>query len=124
MSVRGDLLAKAAALTDNDRNRSYGDPYENLSLAGRLKEVFYSGAKRPISPGEREALDLIFTKLSRIGVGSAVIEDNYVDGAAYFAIAYECALASAQKKAGTTLDDGIWSDKNPYVGITVPQLGG
>lgn len=89
ISDRAQILIDGARLTSGDRDATYGDPYINLGLAGRLKEVFYAGATRQLGPAEREAIDLIFTKLGRIGTGSTIHRDNYLDGSVYFAIAYE-----------------------------------
>lgn len=99
-SEREQILETALNLTCGDRNTSYGDPRDNLALAGALKDVFYKRAQRVLAPGEREAVDLIFTKLSRIAIGQSIHRDNYIDGAAYFAIAYECAIDQREKDKG------------------------
>lgn len=85
------ILNEAARLTGADRNKTYGDPGVNLACAGELKDVFWRYAKanpREISPAEGEALDQVMTKLARLATGAAKL-DNYIDGAAYFAIAGE-----------------------------------
>ena len=88
---RVHILTEAARLTGADRNKTYGDPGVNLACAGELKDVFWRYAKanpREISPAEGEALDQVMTKLARLATGAAKL-DNYIDGAAYFAIAGE-----------------------------------
>lgn len=83
---RGDILKEAHDLTTQDRNKQYGEPEINLSLAAILKHHFWKRATREFSPAEHEAIDMVLTKLSRIGTGTYK-KDNYVDGAAYIAIA-------------------------------------
>lgn len=83
---RGEILKEAHDLTTQDRNKQYGEPSINLSLAADLKILFWSRVSRLFSSAEREAIDMVLTKLSRIGTGTYK-KDNYVDGAAYLAIA-------------------------------------
>jgi len=66
-----------------------------MACAGELKRVFFKyAAKSPrrVGPGEHEAVDQVLSKIARIATGPIVHEDTYVDGAAYMAIAGECAL--------------------------------
>lgn len=86
---RADILREAVKLIDGDRNKQYGEPQVNLRLAAALKEVFWDHATRDIGKAEQEAIDMILTKLSRIGTG-VYKEDNYVDLAGYAGIAGEC----------------------------------
>jgi len=88
---RGKILEDAIKATEGDRNRSYGEPAKQLGLAGAIKLMCRENAGRLICNAEMEALDLVITKLSRAFVGSAPGRDTYVDGAAFFAIAGECA---------------------------------
>lgn len=90
-SIRQQILERGIEITTGDRNKSYGDPLQNLGLAGKIKELLYSNAQRKLGPAEREAIGLVVTKLSRIFSGSAPGRDTYLDGAVYFAIAGECA---------------------------------
>jgi len=86
------VLQDAAALTNGDRDTTYGPPSVNQNAAGRLKALMRELTTRDVSPAELEALDMVMTKLSRIMTGPVVHRDNYVDGSAYFAIAYENAM--------------------------------
>lgn len=88
---RAKILSDGIILTSGDRNRSYGEPIQNLGLAGELKRVFRAGCARRIGPAEQEAIDMVLTKISRLGAGQAPGRDTYVDGATYFAIAGEVA---------------------------------
>lgn len=87
---REKILETAHKLVSEDRNRQYGEPEVNLKLAGLLKHVFWKHATRDISPAEHEAIDMVLTKLSRIGTGTYK-DDNYIDAAGYIAIAGQMA---------------------------------
>lgn len=87
-SSRVAILIEGAKLTQGDRDKSYGDPIYNLTLAGELKNLIRIHARRNISPGELEALDNVLAKVARCITGGYK-RDNYVDGATYFAIAGE-----------------------------------
>lgn len=87
---RVEILNEGAALTNGDRDKEYGTPFNNMTCAGEMKAVFRKWLARDISPGEQEALDMVMTKLSRLACGKPK-PDTYVDGAAYFAIAGEVA---------------------------------
>ena len=102
---RGDILKEAHDLTTQDRNKQYGPPEVNLNLAGDLKKLFWSQATRQFSPAEHEAIDMVLTKLSRIGTGTYK-KDNYVDGAAYIAIA-------GQMGSLALLESGIMAEPKP-----------
>jgi hypothetical protein len=85
---RVQILHQSAKLTGGQRDKTYGPPVVNLGLAGLLKRTFWGNATRLMSDAEREAIDQVLTKLARVGTGT-YHEDNYIDGAAYFAIAGE-----------------------------------
>lgn len=93
---RVQVLQDAAALTDGDRDTTYGPPNVNLNAAGRLKALMRELTVRDISPAELEALDLVMTKIGRIVTGPVIYRDNYVDGSAYLAIAYENAMSAGK----------------------------
>ncbi len=88
--ARVEILAEGIDLTWGDRDKQYGDPLVNMTLAGELKRLIRQYASREIPPAELEALDMALTKISRIVTG-AVKRDSYVDGAAYLALAGEMA---------------------------------
>ncbi len=94
---RGEILATARDLTEGDRNKAYGDPSVQLGLAGSLKAVAHNAhiasGRRAISAAEWEAIDMVLSKVSRIVLGPECRPDNYVDLAAYAAIAGEIAEA-------------------------------
>ncbi len=102
---RGEILATARALTEGDRNRAYGDPSLQLGLAGSLKAVAHNAhtasGNRTISAAEWEAIDMALSKVSRIVLGPEYRADNYVDTAAYAAIAGEIAEADSRIDSST-----------------------
>ena len=94
MTEREAILHEAAELTGGDRDRTYGDPAPNLALAYRLfGEIMTANCEGPKPMGEAEAGALMNAciKLGRIAVGPVYNRDNYVDAAAYMAMAGEVA---------------------------------
>lgn len=85
-SIRGNLLRKALQLTEGDRQATYGDPIHNLTKMAQMCSAYFDVE---ISAND-VAIIMVFAKLSRVPA-SPTHEDNYVDGAAYFAIAGEMA---------------------------------
>lgn len=88
-SLRAAVLNEANRLTSTDRANTYGDPKINLACVGELMNVYYKYA-RSKCPGHEAAIMQVIAKLARIACGPQLHRDNYVDGAAYFAIAFEC----------------------------------
>lgn len=84
MTVRGDILREATSLTEGDRNKDYGDPYDTFL---RIAEIF-----KAISGHELSAKDVAYfnlaQKIARTEESPQKL-DNYIDGAAYLAIAGE-----------------------------------
>ena len=94
------VLEDAASLTSGERDLQYGPPIVNLTASGDLKRTMREHLVRDLSPAELEALDMVLTKIGRIITGPEPKRDNYVDAAAYMAIAWEAAaadLASLEK---------------------------
>lgn len=89
--ARVAFLQESAELTAGSRDKVYGDPSINLSLAGQLKALVRRYQQREMPATEVEALDNVLQKVARAYTGSGYHRDNYVDGAAYFAIAGEAA---------------------------------
>ena len=116
---RGFILDTAREITTSHRNKAYGEPDVNLGLAGRIKEILWDTYKkncpRYITPGEREAIDLCVTKLSRIAVG-ALQPDNYIDLAAYAAIAGEIATKMENVRVGGTSELAPEGEAKPTLG--------
>ena len=89
MTLRGDILDRAKALTEGDRNKSYGSPKENMTLFGDLVTPYLQAVGFPVSATDA-AVILCLLKISRI-TANYEHADNYLDLAAYAAIAGECA---------------------------------
>lgn len=100
-------LEEAARLTDGDRNADYGPPVVNLAASGDLKATMRRHMVRDLSTAELEALDMVLTKIGRIITGPKPKRDNYIDGAAYMAIAWEAAKHDMDEfeALGRTLDE-------------------
>lgn len=84
---RSDILTTAKNLTEGDRNDSYGDPYTNLSHAADLWNAYLG--TRGIKARDVANM-MVLVKLGRAKCGALGHFDNYIDAAAYAAIAGEC----------------------------------
>jgi len=80
---RGIILEQAKTLTNTDRQQSYGTPLSNFT---RIANLWSSYLEIDITP-EQAAMCMALVKVSRSMQSKKV--DNYIDGAAYFAIAGE-----------------------------------
>jgi hypothetical protein len=71
----------------NERENTHGD-FENLSnVAQNIKSAYKMGHRYPdLKPYQREAVDLIATKLARIVCGDPNHTDNWLDGSGYFTL--------------------------------------
>ncbi len=89
-SIRENILEEAARLTGGDRNVSYGPPHENLSFMADMVSAFIYGKYAIAMPltSEDMAWLMVMAKISRTPTTNKA--DNYVDAAAYAAIAGEC----------------------------------
>jgi hypothetical protein len=66
------------------REKTHGMYYENASLTQALKEVIRSGPNwASLTDGQREALDMICAKVSRVLCGDADFRDHWDDIAGY-----------------------------------------
>lgn len=82
--VRGAILDTAHRLTCGDRNKQYGDPLDNHQDIANLWMAYLS---TPISPKD-VAIMMALVKIAR-AKRPEPHRDNYVDAAAYLAIAGE-----------------------------------
>lgn len=92
---RQGILETASSLTSGDRNKSYGEPIDNMDLFAHLIDTYLTG-KREVDGSnfiDVDAVDasiiMALSKIARIAMNRGHV-DNYVDGAAYMAIAGEC----------------------------------
>lgn len=82
---RGQILDEAKRLTHADRQDDYGTPAINFNRISRLLSAYLD---QEISP-EQSAMICTLIKVARSM--ETYKADNYIDGAAYFAIAGELA---------------------------------
>jgi hypothetical protein len=88
---RTTVLATAAKLTAEDRNKTHGDAVEQHTCAEALIQTYNAYTKHKYGAcGHDTAIHMALIKISRIACGKPGNEDNYIDGAAYLAIASEC----------------------------------
>jgi hypothetical protein len=81
---RADILAEAARLTTEDRDKDYGDPLTNHKRIAKLWSVVLG---HKVTPAQ-VALCMVQVKVARLIVTPDHTDSN-VDGAAYLAIAGE-----------------------------------
>lgn len=91
--VRLEVLEKAAELTGSVRNASYGEPAANMACFAAYMDVYRSFSARRAgeapTPAHDAAMMMVLAKIARITIGAKGHRDNYIDGAAYLAIAIE-----------------------------------
>lgn len=90
-STREGILNTSKHLTCGDRNASYGPPYDNLSDCANLWEAYLKskGDCAVHLTAEDVAWMMTLVKMTR-SFAPGYHRDNYVDAAAYAAIAGEC----------------------------------
>mgnify|MGYP003291506464 CR=1 FL=1 len=86
MSKRTDILKRANECICGDREQDYGNPERNFELIASLWST-YTGSD--ISAVD-VAMMMVMLKAARIKSGR-LHEDNFIDGAGYFACAGEIA---------------------------------
>jgi len=92
---RQQILETANNLTSGNRNNSYGEPINNMDLFANLVDTYLIGKRETDGTNDLtvDAVDaaviMVLSKIARIAMNRGHV-DNYVDGAAYMAIAGEC----------------------------------
>jgi hypothetical protein len=86
ITPRGKILDAAKALTEGDRNEIYGPPKDEYT---RLAVLWGAFLGVPLT-AQQTAVMMALLKINRT-VNSPAYMDCYIDGAAYLAIAGECA---------------------------------
>ena len=95
--TRKEILDAALKCVCGDRERDYGSPRKNFTVAAKLCGA-YLGIE--ITPDDVAVL-LALIKISRIQRGEGVKDDTYIDLAGYAAIAGE--LAGERRDEDTAL---------------------
>ncbi len=93
-SIRVEILNRAIGHTAKARPSVYGSPHENMSAQIALIDAFNAHNKGRNGRAHDMAIYALLIKIGRIASGS-YHRDNYEDGAAYLAIAGECAELDA-----------------------------
>lgn len=84
-----------------ERGKTHGDFTLQSTLSQNLKEVCRQGSRVGLYPYQREALDMILHKISRIFNGNPMEKDHWVDIAGYATlVANELRKFEASKKEG------------------------
>jgi hypothetical protein len=91
------LLKRGIELTGGDRNKTYGDPWDNLTACAQLWEAYLSAKLRSdvCIVAEDVAHMMQLVKMTRTFYGE-YHADNYLDNAVYGAIAGECRQVEEQ----------------------------
>lgn len=92
-SVRQVALEEAISLTEGDRNKEYGPPYYNMQMIADLWSIYLGFTIQP----HQVPICMVLTKVART-TQTFDHRDSHVDGAAYFAIALECAQGDPAMK--------------------------
>lgn len=100
-SERKIILDTAVKLTCGDRNKQYGDPYDNLTHTAALWNAYTCTTD---FVAEDVAHMLALLKIARTLTNEKYHKDNYVDAAAYLAIAGEC---RAQELTPIDFDESV-----------------
>jgi hypothetical protein len=99
------ILATAAKLTGGTRDKTYGDPFINMTNTASIIGGYLQARGLIDNPADLTAEDaamiLVCVKISRTCHRGLPHEDNYVDAAAYLAMAGECAEAEREVEALT-----------------------
>jgi len=106
MTPREEILSTAAKLTKTSREEMYGPPTVNLRNCAALWTAYLSGkygdllVQQPLTAEDVAWLNVL-QKMART-FSPATSTDNYIDAAAYAAIAGECRLPAAEGKSSLT----------------------
>jgi hypothetical protein len=87
MTTATEIIVERAAV--------HGDFARRAEFAQRLKSQFVAHPGwQNLSPAQRETLESVLTKMSRIMCGDAAHPDHWIDGAGYFELAYHATMAA------------------------------
>lgn len=112
---RDEALLAVAKLTTEDRNQTHGDPIAQFETAQQLKNELARGPHwMDLNAVEREAMEMICTKLSRMVHGDPTVtttdrwQDHMLDIIGYASIAVESRdipLSTASEQQTTYVHD-------------------
>lgn len=106
--LRASCLEEARSLTLGDRNKTYGDPVENMQ---HTADIFNAWTGQSLTARH---ISQIYTagKMSR-SQSSPTHRDSYVDSMAYRGIEFECALAESKHITDKSACGGEVATKRP-----------
>jgi len=104
---RKDILNKAIELTYGDRDKDYGDPYDNMLRTAKLWSTYLGVDIRP----DQVAILFTLAKISRLANTPEHL-DSFIDSAAYMAIAAE--VGKSTVKGLTPTREDLQSNKNLF----------
>ena len=95
-----EILMKASDLVSNSRQESHGDTFKNHSQIAEFWNIYLDDKLKPMASitADEAAMMMGLVKISRSQAGKHNIDD-YVDGAAYMAIAGELKNDSNPEKS-------------------------
>lgn len=88
---RIEILKRAIEVTGGERQDSYGPVKDNLSNIAEFWQVYLTQRNETLVVVEAQDVAWMMTMLKAARSMAGYHEDNYVDAAAYAAIAGECA---------------------------------
>ncbi len=95
MQTAKDLLTKTAGLVGGDREKTHGDKVENFDNIAGLWNAYLANMSMELASGltGSQVADMMeLMKIARRQTGT-FNPDDYVDGAGYAAVAFECKVA-------------------------------
>lgn len=88
--TRKEILETAESLVCNDREAAYGSPSANFKLIAMFWQLYLASRPKMDIDAKDVAMMMALLKIARIATG-AHKDDNYIDGAGYFACGGEVA---------------------------------
>ena len=85
MTIRGNLIDDANKLIHSDRNKTYGEPAENMKRIADFWTIYLGTQIRP----DQVPVMMTLTKIARLM--NELHEDGFTDSIGYMAIAGELA---------------------------------
>jgi hypothetical protein len=101
LSPRVSVLVDAIKITGVDRQAQYGDVVRNMESAAILVSAWIKAKYGVDLTLDGEDISKIMTMIKDVRTMQGVPhKDNYIDGAAYEAIAYECRISKDKRGQG------------------------
>ena len=95
-----EILEAALRLVGGDRADDYGPMWENHENIAQLWNAYLYNIQKVNAEDVANMMELMKIARRKTGVAKA---DNYIDGAGYAAVAYECAIEEEQHAENLSL---------------------